>query len=740
MRTHKARHADDSSALRESEERLRSIFEQNLAGIAEADVSGRYLSVNQRYCEIVGRSAKELCGDGAGCGLRMQDITLPEDLTVNLPLFEKGVKQGVPYLLDKRYIRPDGSHVWVSISNSAIRNGAGEVVRMAAVTLDITERKRNEALIEQQNRILELIATNAPLERCLDELCLGIERIDPKVRACVLLAGADRSRFTRIIAPRLSKFAAALVEVPIGDDWSGICAQVVVSGKPEVCADAASERRWPENWRSLCLAHGIRAAYSSPIVEADALPLGSVFLCFDVPKEPSEWDRRLAAMATATAGIALRREQAEQALREHAQRLRETEAGYRAIFNDTVEGIYRSTWQGSFLQLNPAMVRMLGYTTEQAALEAIKDIATQCYVKPERREDFKRLLDEHGYVERFVSEWHRPGTGERLWIEQNARLVRNSAREVLYIQATVQDITEQKRDKERIQYLARHDDLTELPNRREFKEHLGQALARAGRRHSHVAVLFIDLDRFKDINDSRGHEVGDKVLIAVAGRLAGALRRGDFLARLSGDEFGVVIEDVTDRSTVMPFVHRLLEQFERPLEIDGRSLAVTASIGVFVPDDNSENADQVLSKADMAMYQAKLAGRSTFRFFDPAMDAAGRRRVSTEAELCTALERGQLWLALQPQVELASGRVIAAEALLRWRHPDLGLVSPLEFIPIAEQTRLIVPIGAWVIERVCELLARPGPWQWLTVFANLSAVQFMESDIEATVTQALRRY
>lgn len=727
-------------ALRDSIERFRGIFEQNLAGIAEADTTGRFVSVNQRFCQIVGRSAEELCGDGGGDGLRMQDITPPDDLAVNLPLFEKGVRQGVPYLLDKRYIRPDGSHVWVSISCSAVRNGDGEVVKLAAVTLDITERKRTEALVEEQNHLLELIAQGEPLERCLDELCLGIERVDPRVRACVLLAAADRSCFTRIMAPRFAKFVKALRHVPLGGGWVGTCAQVLVSGGPVVCADVANDPRWHEQWRSLCLAHAIRAAYSSPIVEAEALPLGSVFLCFDVPKEPSKWDRRLAEMATATVGIALRREQAKEALREHAQRLREAEAGYRAIFENAVEGIYRSTWEGRFIQLNPAMVRMLGYTTEQEALGAINDIATQCYVDPQRREDVKRLLGEREHIENFASEIYRPGTGERLWVEENLRAVRNDAGERLYIQGTAKDITEQKRDKERIQYLARHDDLTELPNRREFKKHLGQALARAGRRHSHIVVLFIDLDRFKDINDSRGHEAGDKVLIAVAGRLAGALRHGDFLARLSGDEFGVILEDVTDRSTTMLLVRRLLEQFECPFEIDGGQLSVTASIGVFVQDDDSENADQVLSNADMAMYQAKLAGKSTFRFFEPEMDAAARRRLTLEAELRIALERGQLWLAVQPQVELASGRVIAAEALLRWQHPQLGLVSPMEFIPIAEQTRLIVPIGAWVIERVCELLARPGPWQRLTVFANLSAVQVMDSDVEAIVTQALRRY
>ncbi|MDN5850754.1 MAG: EAL domain-containing protein, partial [Nitrococcus sp.] len=673
-------------------------------------------------------------------GLRLQDITPPDDLAINLPLFEKGVRQGMPYLLDKRYIRPDGSHVWVSMSSSPIRNGDGEVVGMAGVALDITKRKRSEALVEEQNRLLELIARGEPLGHCLNELCLGIERLDPKVRACVLMAATDRSCFTRVIAPRFPKFAEALLNVPLGAGWVGTCTQVVVSGAPVVCADVANDPRWHEEWRSLCLTHAIRAGYSLPIVAAEALPPGSVFLCFDVPKEPSEWDRRLAEMATATAGIALRREQAEQSLREHAQRLREAEAGYRTIFEHAVEGIYRSTWEGRFIQLNPAMVHMLGYTTEQEALAAISDIATQCYVDPRRRETLKRLLGEQEYVERFISECYRPATGERLWVEQNLRAVRNDAGELLYIQGTAQDITEQKRDKERIQYLARHDDLTELPNRREFKKHLGQALTRAGRRHSQFAVLFIDLDRFKDINDSRGHEAGDKVLIAVAGRLAGALRHGDYLARLSGDEFGVVIEDVTDQSTVMPFVHRLLEQFERPLEIDGMPLAVTASIGVFVHDDDSEDADQVLSNADMAMYQAKLAGRSTYRVFEPEMDSAGRRRLTVEAELRSALERGQLSLAVQPQIELASGRVIAAEVLLRWQHPELGLVSPLEFIPIAEQTRLIVPIGAWVIERVCALLARPGPWQRLTVFANLSAVQFMESDIEATVTQALRRY
>ncbi|WP_295450010.1 GGDEF and EAL domain-containing protein [uncultured Thiodictyon sp.] len=290
------------------------------------------------------------------------------------------------------------------------------------------------------------------------------------------------------------------------------------------------------------------------------------------------------------------------------------------------------------------------------------------------------------------------------WIEVIASPLLGPAGEVLGVVKSWHDITDHRdltawlKERERqLEHLVQHDPLTGLPNRLLFADRLHQAMHHANRESRKVAVLFVDLDRFKAINDSLGHAAGDQVLKQAAGLMRGLVREGDTVARLGGDEFIVVLEALADGSSAGLVADKLLAAFRAPFVVEGRALRVTTSIGISVYPDDGADVDALVRNADSAMYRAKAQGRDTFRFYTQAMTARAIALVSLETDLQRALADGEFALHYQPQIELATGRIAGLEALLRWRHPVRGLIEPTQFVPVAESTGLIVPISAWVV-------------------------------------------
>ncbi|WP_317205356.1 EAL domain-containing protein [Janthinobacterium sp.] len=303
------------------------------------------------------------------------------------------------------------------------------------------------------------------------------------------------------------------------------------------------------------------------------------------------------------------------------------------------------------------------------------------------------------------------------------------------------EITERKLAEQRIQHIAHHDVLTGLPNRALLRERLTQAIAYAERAGEPLWVLLIDLDRFKFVNDSLGHKAGDLLLKTVAARLQAGLRESDTVARLSGDEFVAILSQRPDEALGGEIVQRLMDRVAQPVTLEGKEFLITCSIGVAVHAPGGEAAHQLIERADIAMYSAKKEGRNTFRFYAAAMNEAAQERMRIEGALRNALEREEFVLHYQPQVDLRSGRIVGAEALLRWRHPELGMVAPDRFIALAEETGLIVPIGAWVMRRAC---AQNKAWQEaglgpLRIAVNLSARQFGEAGLVDAIGAVLAK-
>ena len=298
----------------------------------------------------------------------------------------------------------------------------------------------------------------------------------------------------------------------------------------------------------------------------------------------------------------------------------------------------------------------------------------------------------------------------------------------------VQDITERRSAEARIAHLARHDGLTGLPNRTQLIERLEDAQPRLAR-GAHFALLCLDLDRFKQVNDTLGHPIGDKLLQKVTRRLKAAVRETDIVARLGGDEFAIIQDSANQPEDVTALAARLVREVSEPYVIDGHRIIIGTSIGIALAPNDGVSAETLLKCADLALYRSKSEGRGAWRFFEPEMDERMQRRRRIETDLRAALENREFELEYQPLIDAETSRLSGFEALVRWRHPERGLVSPAEFVPLAEETGLILPLGRMVLEQACIEAAR---WpDELTVAVNVSAVQFRQPDFVATVAEAL---
>jgi diguanylate cyclase (GGDEF)-like protein len=330
--------------------------------------------------------------------------------------------------------------------------------------------------------------------------------------------------------------------------------------------------------------------------------------------------------------------------------------------------------------------------------------------------------------------------GSLFWNELSLAPVCDAAGQATHFIGIINDVTERVDYETQLEHQANHDALTGLANRNLLADRMEQAITYAHRANRLVAVMLLDLDRFKVVNDSLGHGTGDALLKVVAERLNACVRPGDTVARLGGDEFVVVMADVANENDVAPLVRNVLDSLAHDITVAGHDVVATASIGIALYPRDGDEAASLLKNADVAMYRAKELGRNSFQFYTPEMNARTLQRLELETGLRRALERNELVLFYQPKVELRRGQVVGAEALIRWRHPLLGMVSPADFIPLAEETGLIVPIGEWVIGTAC---AQLKAWQDeglgdISVAVNLSARQFGQEDLPRVVAQALR--
>ena len=671
--------ARDFASRRRSEEiqgLLASIVESAEDAIVSIDLDGCVTSWNRGAERLYGYSVAEMVGRPYG------EILNPEALEDHGWVFAKGVAGERLSRHETVRTRRDGTNVEVSMSLSPILASDGSIVGEAGILHDITERRQRErelvesrTLLEQAQRVGQIggwtcgIALNAPL-LCTREtfrIFGTVERPD--------LTLADY--FERVHPDDLERVRTAVLSAIAQEGHYALEHRIV---RPD------GTQRWV-------------VGAADVVADASGVPVEAIGVVQDIT------DRREAEVKAQGVESQLR------LLAENSQDL---------IFR------YRIADPG-FEFVSPASLAITGYTPDEF------------YAQPEL---FDRLIDSAArdlWLARVLSGHDRAAVdielvrkdGSKLWVSQRLDVVRGAGGEIIGVDGITRDISDRKAAELRLEHEALHDPLTALPNRVLAMDRIEHGLSRAAREHRLVAVLFVDLDRFKVFNDTRGHGFGDSVLMAVANRLVECSRAEDTVSRFSGDEFVVVCEKLLVAADAIKIADHILSSFTAPFDIDGEDVHVTASIGIATGTE-AENADKLLRDADLAMYRAKDRGRARYEVFDDTLRAEAERRSTVEAGLRRALDNHEFALVFQPVWSMTEERFVGGEALLRWHDPDRGTIGPADFIPVAEECGLIVPIGEWVLEQACTSLARwsrPGSRQAAcTMSVNVSAVQLRSHD------------
>jgi len=407
-----------------------------------------------------------------------------------------------------------------------------------------------------------------------------------------------------------------------------------------------------------------------------------------------------------------------------------------AVFENSLDGIIITDQAGKILTVNRVFSKVTGYSCDEALGKDPKLLQSGQHDRS-FYESFWQALTQTGQWQGEI--WNKRKNGEIYAEWMNLSSVNDEDGEVLHYISVFSDITERKQAEDKIIHQAYHDALTNLPNRVLFKDRLEQALAFAQRlKHLNVAVLFMDLDRFKIINDTLGHDAGDQLLQEVAARLHNCIRASDTVARLGGDEFTILLPEVDHTDQALLVAAKVLDAMKKPFMLAGQELFVTVSIGISMFPKDGGDVDTLMKNADAAMYHVKGKGRAGFHLYTDDLSLQAMRRLELQTQLYNALERDEFILHYQPQFDLLSGKIYGVEALIRWQHPILGLISPAEFIPLAEESGLIQPIGAWVLEEAC---CQGKAWldmgKPLQIAVNLSARQFQKHDLAGFVTRTL---
>ena len=662
------------------EEQFRTIVAQVPGAVFRARPGGHIDFVSEAIEEISGYPAERFMlattDDWA-------NIIHPEDRRMQRHAARDALAAGSPYEIEYRIIDAGGIERWVLESGQPQGEWGSEEFRVDGIIYDISERKhdemRIEALLTEQGAILDNVMFGV--------LFVRERRIVSANRRAEALFGYGEAelvgRSTELLFPGRAEYERLWLE-----------RHPKIAGGPDTGEEIQFRRRDGSSFWLLVSGCALDSARPNE---------GSIWVFADIT------ERKLA----------------EEKLRLSA-----------TVLEHIADGVTVLDVHGRIRAINPAFTQITGYTEMEALGQQSSLTRPGRDDEPFYRQMWQDLL-ETGFWR--GERWEKRKNGEAYLEWLTVSSVRDDSDQVTHYVCVFSDITEVKESQDKLDHLAHHDPLTALPNRLLFHDRLQHAMVRCARAGQQLAVLFIDLDRFKNVNDTLGHHVGDLLLKQVAGQLAACLREGDTLARLGGDEFIVLLEDVGGQGAAH-VAEKLMALFEQPLTVSGYELFVTGSVGISLFPQDATDLNMLIRNADVAMYQAKARGRNGYQFYAPSMSGEGAMRLRLESLLRRAIEKGEIFLEYQPQVEIDTGRLVGVEALVRWDSPELGRVAPVRFIPVAEDTGFISQLGQWVLAEACSQMRR---WDRAglavpKMAVNLSVRQFERGSIAPVVAAVLQ--
>jgi diguanylate cyclase (GGDEF)-like protein/PAS domain S-box-containing protein len=605
------------------------------------------------------------------------------------------------------------------------------------LNLEIVEREQAQEEVIQINRLYSVLShTNAAIVRISDQNLL----LHEVCRIAVVYGGFSLAKIAMFDASSrdwrwVSEFGSS-VELSHCAHSLQACIQDQVESLHEGVVKVCSRVRQDDPvWSAIC-SQARAAGFESHVIlqfKVGGKAVGGFSLYAYEANFFDEMQLKLLEEMTADVSFALENMVRETLRKQGEDNLRKLS---RAV-EQSANAVMITNYSGVIEYVNPWFSRMTGYRAAEIVgktIELLKSDRTPA-------ETYQQMADTLLSGKEWTGELHRTRkSGDLYWCLETISPLKNDAGEVTHFVAITEDISERKQAEETIRHLAFHDALTGLPNRRLFRDRLHQAAAVSCRSGTGFALMLLDLDRFKTVNDTLGHDIGDDLLSAVAERLTANTREGDTLARMGGDEFALIAIEIKCPEEMVHLAEKLLHILQSPFNLQGHELYISTSIGITLYPADTAEVDTLVKNADIALYHAKDQGRNNYQFFTGDTNAAMLFRLTLESSMRWALERNEFMLDYQPQMDILSGQIHGAEALIRWEHPEFGLIAPAQFIPLAEETGMIVPIGDWVLRTAC---AQAKAWALagmpMRVSVNLSARQFHQGDLAERIGNILRQ-
>jgi len=670
-----------------SKENFRNIFKDADVGMSMSLPDGTQIQVNRALCRMLGYSAKELLR------INVFDLTCAEDRERTGRFFDEvfaGKRTFFSYR--KTYRHKNGSRVWAQTSVIWMNDNRGVPSYCVALIQDLTPQCEVEKRLVARENLYRTLVNN---------IDLGISLVDADFRI-VMVNSTFSKWFGRDIESFPGKFCYHEFEKRSG-----------------VCDHCPGVRALKSGRVQEMVSDGVREDGSRFVVRIQAFPL------LNGGNGPGQFIEVVQDIT--------RQRQAEEASRISEER-------FRSIFRNSAASMALGDLDGNLLDVNEAFCRFLDRPRRELLKLQVMDITHPEDLDMTRRvfeKGRKGIQDGQSYEKRYLR-----GDGSGIWGLTTITWLPGDSPGGRLCVALIQDITARKNAESKVRKFAYFDPLTDLPNRTSLLEHLEQMMKQVSREKKRLALLYFDLDHFKKINDSLGHDVGDQLLKSVANRLNGCLRESDFRARIGGDEFGVVLPRHENSGEISRAARRIMDAMTHPHMVGERELICSISMGITIFPDDGEGVGTLFKNADLAMYEAKNQGRNNFSFFSEELNRKAKARLETEEMLRKALDRDEFILVYQPQVDLTSGRIFGFEALVRWRHPQRGLVKPAEFISLAEETGLIIPLGDWVVREACRQI---GAWRSEglsppVLSINFSGAQFMQKDFLSHLLGIFREF
>ncbi len=853
-------------ALRESEERFRATFNSAPVGIMHTGIADeRILQANPKLSEMLGYTRDELLD------MTLDDIIHPDYTNTDRLIYREKMLAGelASFSSERKYLRKDGSAIWVNRIVSLARDAAGKPIYFIRIVEDVTERKISAHHRAMEHAVTHALAESVTVEGAMQlvlrTICQALEwtcgvywkwNEEDELLRCAETWHADAAGVAEFVAASEERpnEAPAWHGAAPGTSVGGIVRRVWFSGAPVWFPDVT---RHPDFRRGTIAAKAdLRSAFGFPILSGDQ-PLGVMEFYSREIRQPDVALLQIVRAIGSQIGQFIQRKEAEQALRTSEERYRDVfEASPLPMWvwddetldivavNQAATSLYGYSRE-EFLRMNVRDVwapgeathyeRNISNRTQQQSLQlqrkhltkdgsildtevtarlftlggrpvwltVVNDVSVRVRAEAalrESEEQFRQLAGNIPQVFWITDTSHRQtlyvspaaetmlgrplqdilsdpralvravhredrarvyaarktavesgydetyriirSDGSIRWVHDRAFPVRDGDGRIYRIAGIAEDVTDRKHAEERLEHLAHYDVMTNLPNRVLFYDRLKQALVQAKRNRWTTGIMFIDVDRFKNVNDTLGHAVGDNLLQQIAERLSRSIRSGDTVGRLGGDEFAIVLSTLASAQDVNIVAQKIMTSFNEPFKLEGTEVYVTASIGITLYPDDSSDQDVLIKNADAAMYRAKKLGRNSYQFYTPEMNASAIQFLGMESSLRRALERNEFLMYYQPKASVADGDITGLEALLRWRHPERGLVSPAEFIPLLEETGFIVQVGEWVLKAVCSQIKA---WElagerFVPVAVNLSARQFAANDLGPTIRRILEEH